>query len=241
MRVWLDALLAVVLAPVCPVCRRPLEQPTGGPVCAACWSAILPLTPPLCRRCGDALASWRAADLDRVECARCRRVHGSVAGIRAIGGYVDPLRSIVQALKYDARRSVAAPLGALMRERGASVLHGADAVVPVPLHITRRISRGFNQADDLARHLGPRVVPALRRTRATRDQVTLPSARRHANVRGAFAATAAARDLRGGIVVVVDDVYTTGATLEACAAALKHAGVREVRGLTAARVPARPR
>jgi ComF family protein len=151
------------------------------------------------------------------------------------------LRSIVHALKYEGRRSLARPLALLMRDRGAVVLDGAAAVVPVPLHPSRRRHRGFNQADDLARHLGLPVVDALRRLRATAPQAELPAARRHANVRDAFAARRRAASLRTSVVVLIDDVSTTGATLNACAHALKEAGVREVRALTAARVVSAPR
>jgi ComF family protein len=165
----------------------------------------------------------------------------SIGRCRAIGEYEGSLRAIVHALKYGGRRSLARPLAARMRQQGAAVLAGADVAVPVPLHASRRRERGFNQADDLARHLGLRVVAALRRVRPTVPQVSLAAARRHGNVRGAFAATRAAAALAGQIVVLVDDVSTTGATLDACARALGEIGVREVRALTAARVVTRPR
>jgi ComF family protein len=126
-----------------------------------------------------------------------------------------------------------------MRYRGADVLGGATCAIPVPLHGSRRRLRGFNQAADLAAQLGIPVVSALRRLRATGSQIDLPAAQRHRNVRDAFAATRHAGPLRGSIVVLVDDVSTTGATLEACARVLKENGVREVRALTAARVVAR--
>lgn len=142
----------------------------------------------------------------------------------------------MHALKYDGRRSLARPLAERMRERGAWVLEGADAVVPVPLHPSRRRERGFNQASDLAKYLGFTVAVLLRRARHTAVQTTLAAARRHANVRGAFEATARAADFCGRIVVVVDDVSTTGATLDACARALIDGGIAEVRALTAARV-----
>jgi ComF family protein len=144
-------------------------------------------------------------------------------------------------MKYDGCRSLARPLATLMRERGASVLNGADVVVPVPLHHSRRRARGFNQAHDLARALGLPVSRALRRVRATKPQTTLPAGQRHRNVRDAFAATRAAGRLSGLTVVIVDDVSTTGATLEACAVVLRQLGVREVRALTAARVATAPR
>ena len=160
---------------------------------------------------------------------------------RAVGSYDGALRAIVHAFKYDGRRSLAAELGRLMRTRGADVLAGADVAVPVPLHRSRRRERGFDQAADLARHVGLPVVHALRRLRPTAVQASLPAARRHANVRDAFALEQRRVSLDGRIVVLIDDVSTTGATLEACARALGEAGIREARALTAARVVSAPR
>jgi predicted amidophosphoribosyltransferase len=147
-----------------------------------------------------------------------------------------------------------------MRDAGGPVLSGADAVVPVPLHPWRALQRGFNQADDLARALGPPVWRVLARTRHGPPQAGLPAARRHANVRAAYALRGpgplpgggavwldalAARRLRNRVVVLVDDVMTTGATLDACGRVLAAAGVRSVRALTVARAvvprPASPR
>jgi ComF family protein len=127
-----------------------------------------------------------------------------------------------------------------MRIAGIDVLRDASVAVPVPLHRTRRWMRGFNQASALARHLDLPVLPALKRIRATPSQTDLPAARRHANVRNAFALRRR-YDVRGLCVVLVDDVSTTGATLEACARVLIDAGAREVRAVTAARVASRPR
>ena len=133
-------------------------------------------------------------------------------------------------------------------------------MVPVPLHPRREYQRGFNQAEDLAEHLGPPVVRMLVRTRHTPSQIDLPADERHANVKDAFALSppdsrfsayaaewplrrdhAEARFASGGgptpdVVLLVDDVSTTGSTLDACARVLKQAGVKEVRAITAARV-----
>jgi predicted amidophosphoribosyltransferase len=168
-------------------------------------------------------------------------------------------------LKYERRRSVAAPLSALMGAAGRELLADADAVVPVPLHRRREWSRGFNQAELLAAGLARPVCRLLTRVRATPPQVSLPAAQRHRNVREAFAlngretarlstrtgaaagapgpaeAAVRRRALDGLILVIVDDVATTGATLEACARVLLAGGAAEVRALTAARVVTGPR
>jgi ComF family protein len=197
----------------------------------------------VCDRCGLPLPSLRSAAADAI-CARCRRqAHAALDRCRSAGVYEDSLREIIHACKYGGRRSLVRPLARFMREQAdtRALFAGIDVVVPVPLHWTRRRTRGFNQARDLARalRLEAPVRRALRRVRATPPQTDLPAAQRHRNVRGAFAlarnAAAGARSLDGACVLLVDDVCTTGATLEACARVLKAAGVREVRAVTAAR------
>ena len=187
-------------------------------------------------------------------CPACASETRAVAAARAIGPYEGRLRDVIHALKYDRRASLARPLGALLCDAGRDVIDGADAAVPVPLHWTRRHQRGFNQAALLAGQLGVPVIRALRRTRRTRPQVDLPAAARHRNVAGAFALAWRYRLTRSGlgrrfappplvglVFVLVDDVSTTGATLEACARVLIAAGAREVRALTAARAVSRSR
>ena len=235
-----DALLSILLAPACAACERPLDEPTRGPVCHRCWAAIVPVTPPVCDACGDPLPSWRLISLECSRCPRCRRRDLLVTHGRAIGVYDGSLRAIVHALKYDGRRSLAKPLAALLAEHGSSVLEGADVVVPVPLHRSRRRTRGFNQAAEIARYLPAPTAHALKRVRATPSQTDLPAAKRHANVRDAFAVRRRA-DVTTQVVVLVDDVSTTGATLDSCARVLLEAGAREVRALTVARVVSRPR
>ncbi|HET9468648.1 MAG TPA: ComF family protein [Vicinamibacterales bacterium] len=152
------------------------------------------------------------------------------------------MRDIIHALKYSGRISLAHPLAAQMRQRGRELLEEADCVVPVPLHWRREYQRGFNQAREIARHLGPPVLDALVRRRATRAQVELAADRRRANVAGAFAVRPywfRGNHLDGRKVLLIDDVSTTGATLESCAAVLKAFGASEVCALTAARVVTR--
>jgi ComF family protein len=230
-----DSAIAILLAPSCAACARSLDQPTRGVVCDDCWCAITPILPPVCDTCGDPLLSWRVISVESGRCSRCRRAGSHVVRARAIGAYEGSLRSIVHAFKYDCRRSLARPLADMLAGCGSDVIDGAQFVVPVPLHRSKQRARGFNQAIDIARHLPLPMVLALERVRKTPSQTDLPAAQRHANVRGAFSLTRRPR-LRGAVVVVVDDVSTTGATLEACAGVLLEGGAREVRALTLARV-----
>jgi ComF family protein len=179
-------------------------------------------------------------------CPRCRRQPLAFDAARAAGDYDGALRKIVHAFKYEGRRSLAAPLAGLMGRAGADLLTNADLLVPVPLHAVRRLQRGFNQANDLAQRLDRPVLPALWRVRATATQAGLTAAARRRNVRHAFhlspllSRRTRSRLVEGRIVVLIDDVRTTGATLDACARVLKEAGAKEVRALTAARRPYRP-
>jgi ComF family protein len=233
-----DPLLSVLLAPACAACSHPLDEPTRGPVCHSCWQRITSFSPPLCDVCGDPRRSWRTS-VELNICPRCRDRHHLVSRGRAIGEYDGRLRAIIHALKYDGHRTLARPLARLMILSGTRVLENADVVVPVPLHRARRRARGFNQAEEIAKHLTVPAINALKRTRATVSQTDLPAEARHANVRNAFALRRRV-DVTGRVIVLVDDVSTTGATLEACARVLLDAGAREVRGLTAARVVSRP-
>ena len=240
-----DGFLSVVWAPPCAACDALLERPTRGPVCSECWERIELISPPLCDACGLPVP---VAPLDLHAaggCAACGvRPPGAVplARQRAAGWYRGALRSIIRAFKYQGRRSLAEPLAALMRDAGGPLLAAADLVVPVPLHPRRRWTRGFNQARDLALRLGPPVADVLRRTRYTRPQTALAAGRRRANVAGAFELSRGGPcrmryPVAGRTVIVL----TTGATLEACARALRAAGARAVFGLTVARVAPRRR
>ena len=234
----LDAILAVVWAPRCAACDDPLDAPTRGVVCRRCWGGIPAIAAPVCGHCGVAGATADTSAGPR--CADCRSTGGPPTARRAAGVHAGTLRAIIHAFKYDGRRSLARPLARRMQDAGGDWLHGADVAVPVPLHALRRWRRGFNQAADLAAHLGIPVVHALRRTRHTGRQVELSRTARLEALGGAFALArrngwrAAAAAVRGRSVVLVDDVITTGATVEACAAVLRNAGARQVRALSAA-------
>jgi len=243
-----------------PVCERCWLQvaAVSPPWCSRCGDELSPGLDPEAERVSARLRdSASAAERMGVgphspskedECPRCQRQRPSFEIARSAGRYEGPLREIVHVFKYNQRRLLAEPLGRMMRFAGADVLHEADAVIPVPLHPLRSLRRGFNQADDLARQLGLPVWRVLRRRRHGPPQATLPAPDRHRNLKSAFALSYqfAVRErwghapLRGRTVVLIDDVMTTGATLDACGSVLLEAGVRSVRALTAARAVAAP-
>jgi ComF family protein len=231
-----NSLVCAFLAPGCAVCDAILDNPIDGCVCRNCWASIRPITPPVCNTCGAPLA--RTLPI----CATCRGRESIIHRARAVGEYEGALREIIHALKYNGRHSLARPLAALMRERGMDILGTADGVVPVPLHWRRTYHRGFNQARMLARHLGIPVIDALVRRHHTRPQVELAADRRHSNVVNAFAVRRFySSRIEGKRLVIVDDVSTTGATLDACAKVLAEGRAAEISALTAARVISRRR
>lgn len=238
-----NTLVRVLLAPACAACRAPLVRPLDHPVCPACWTAIPRLVPPLCAWCGDMVAPGR---LGFAVCDRCLARPPAFEVARSAGQYAGSLRRLIHAFKYERRRMLAAPLASLVRQSAGELLDAADAVVPVPLHPLRAVERGFNQADDVARHLGRPVWRALRRRRRGPPQASLPADQRVGNVSDAFAprfalastGRASAR-LRYRTVALIDDVMTTGATLDACSRVLMEAGVSSVLALTVARAVAR--
>jgi ComF family protein len=165
---------------------------------------------------------------------------------RSAGRYHHALRNLIHAFKYDGRRFLSGPLATLLRHQCTDVLSTVDAVVPVPLHHWRRLRRGFNQSDDLARELGLPVWRVLRRVRLGVPQAGLPAAGRQTNVLGAFglrrpSSARMTRRLSRATVVLIDDVMTTGATAHECSRVLLEAGVRDVRVLTVARAATVPR
>jgi ComF family protein len=202
---------------------------------------------PCCRCCGEFLDPLALTDM----CADCRRRKApKLAAARSALPHSGLTRRLILRLKYHRRRRCAEALVELVtgwladdaEDGGAAAsalgLDEAAGLVPVPLHPRRRCWRSFNQAELLAAglssHLGLPVLPLLRRIRHTRPQVGLSPEERHRNVKGAFAAVPGAVR-RGATYVLVDDVYTSGATLRECAAVLVREGAGRVTALTVAR------
>jgi ComF family protein len=225
----------------CRICEQMLTSASRVPICEECLRSFQPLPGRICDLCGQPLENFAQDVAATVVCPICQARTFSFDRIRSYAVYQGALvRSIVM-LKFDRIE----PLGKWFAERLAeavkreAALMQADLVVPVPLHRQRERERGYNQADLIARPLARRLGLPYRaillvRTRPRPDKQVLSLLERWESVRGAFATRPGSRvdNLR---VLLVDDVLTTGATLDACAKALREAGAKSVIGLTVAR------
>ena len=209
------------------VCQQPLETSTHGLFCDACRRQFVDADG--CPRCGVSVA---AATADH--CPKCRDQSAHFAGVTRLGPYAAALRTAVLAVKRPQRRALALALGDLLAEERAARLAswGLDAVLPVPMHWSRRLWRGANSPETIAERLAHRLgLPLaghlLQRRRRTAPQAALPPTRRARNVRGAFRARPHA-DLAGARLLLVDDIMTTGATVNEAAKVLRQAGAAAV-------------
>lgn len=221
-----QALLDLLFPPRCVGCRR-----SGTWLCAACLDQVGQVQGRLCPRCGR---PWAGAG----PCPACRTGGGALDAVRAPFFFEGAVQRAVHELKYRGRRVLAAPLAGLLAAYLRELGWPDATIVPVPLHRERQRARGYNQSALLGRALAAQVgwpldERGLERRRPTRPQVGLDGPARRENVRGAFHWVGAAPPPRR--VLLLDDVYTTGATMESCAQALRQAGAGEVRGLALAR------
>lgn len=236
---WLGKLKTVALdllfPPHCASCQR-----LGAWLCADCLNKIEAIELPVCQVCGLPLTG----DRHMAVCGRCQHSPIQIDGLRAYAIHAGPLRKAIHEFKYEDLRGLAGLLGQLMADgwnRLAPPHLELDAIVPVPLHRSRERQRGYNQAALLARELGaclqlPVVEDAVIRSRATAPQVDLGVEARRANVQDAFQFKG--NGLSGKCVLLVDDVCTSGATLESVCLVLRGAGASSVWACTLTR--ARP-
>ena len=235
---WIKAALDLIFPALCPACGTPLGVGRRDPLCGACWSGIERIRHLDCPQCGAASFDV-TAEPPGPTCLSCRQAPPAFDYARSAAQYRGPLREALHAFKFRGKRALARVLGDLVVEQwGASLAGEVLALVPVPLARDRARERGYNQAELLAARLGIRLdIPVkprwLRRVKATLPQTDLTAAERRANVRGAFSASLG---VAGQHVVVIDDVFTTGATVDECARALRAAGAARVGVLTVARV-----
>ncbi len=222
--------------PLCLVCRQPVASYAESFVCRRCAADMAFSHSPLCRICGILFPS-REGD-DHV-CGGCLTAPPRFDRARSVGVYAGTLRTAIHQFKYRGGLLLAKPLGRLLAEHGRRLMGPApvDLIVPVPLHCKRLRERGFNQALELARCAGTSwgvavAAEGLARTKPTPQQTTLSRQERSRNVRGAFVWEGSL--LGGRSVLLIDDVYTSGATADECAGILKKAGAGRVAVLTLA-------
>lgn len=217
----------LIFPPHCAACNR-----GGIPYCDDCLAQINATPGPRCSRCDAPLDSTSAS------CAYCRSAPlPELDGLRLLAWHDSPLKEAIHALKYDYFQALATPLGHLLGHHWQTNPTPLDGLIPVPLHPHRIAERGFNQSELLAQAMAthlhlPVETQALHRRRATPPQVGQNRAARLANVAGAFEASPT---VDGGAWLLVDDVCTTGATLTACATALRAQGAAHVWSIVLAR------
>jgi ComF family protein len=236
---WATQCLGWVFPESCRVCDGELREFSRVPVCPSCLGSARSFSADYsCRRCRTGFTTPYPLDEEGV-CLLCRTGGNRFDDAYTFGAYDGTLRQLIHLLKYGGVQSLAGPLGrhlseALPREQVF------DAIVPVPMHWIRRLERGFNHSellsDDLSRRSGIPVEHALMRRRRTASQTQLTSAKRRRNLAGAMRVSG---EVTGKRFLVVDDVFTTGATANACAGALKRAGAAHVTILTLARTDRR--
>ncbi|NLW16556.1 MAG: ComF family protein [Firmicutes bacterium] len=217
--------------PRCFFCQRPLSGQSQ--IWLACLQSISHAEGPLCRRCGRPLPA-------QAPCTQCMGKNWAFSQARSVGPYAGQLRLAVHRLKFHNRKDSSRLLARLMFQSiEASWWSEVHALVPVPLHSERMRQRGYNQAQLLAYELsilsGRPMLQLLERILPTPAQTGLSQRQRRLNMRGAFRVVAERQqELQGKCLLLVDDVLTTGSTLDACARALRQAGCREVRAVTVA-------
>ena len=236
------AALDLLYPPVCLACRRAIGE--DGGLCPSCWSAMRFIERPFCERLGTPFeADLAAGESGRIVSAAALADPPVFSRARAVARFEDgPARVLVHRLKYGDRGELAEPMGRWMARAGAELLSEADLLIPVPLHRLRLAHRRFNQSAALAQAIGkmsgaPLKSDLLIRAKPTPPQVGLTRRLRAMNVQGAFEVPPERRiELADQRVVVVDDVMTSGATLNAAARVLLRAGAKQVDALVFARV-----
>jgi len=222
---------------VCKICGALLERPGERVLCAACAAKIVPETAAACVCCGRFFDGAGGPH----PCAACLDARPPYDRHRSGGRYRGELKEALLLFKYRQYRSLGKALGRFVVEATSAedaLWRGVDVIVPVPLHRRRRRERGYDQARVLAREIGrmtglPVAPGLLRKTRNIVPQTSLERDDRRANVRGAYAAPRPGM-VRGRVILLVDDVFTTGSTIGECAAVLKRSGAKAVRALTVA-------
>ncbi|MCX7981785.1 MAG: ComF family protein [Syntrophales bacterium] len=233
----LNALLNCIFPPRCAVCDNLMNESERGLICPTCAGEIKYVSPPWCPICG---LPYRPPDVNHI-CGECIKDPPVYQIARALGIYEPPLLELIHKFKYRGYRTIGKYLGKMMAERYFKDLDfsSLDLIIPVPLHNGKLRRRSFNQALVLAKEVSKKYnIPCrdalLKRTVNTKSQVALPKEERKKNVRGAFSLTNA-HEIKDKNILLIDDVYTTGGTVNECARLLLEKGAKSIYVCTLAR------
>ena len=226
-RALLDYILNLLFPVTCVHCHAQVPERRWGGACPECWSSLIPLEPPFCVKCGEPAPAIEGL------CGLCIKGEHIFDFARSALLFTRTLREIIHHLKYSDRVSLAKPLGDILKQCLDREAFTGNLVIPVPLHRSRERERGFNQAELIAAQLGLTVATRiLKRLKNTPSQTGLSRNERKRNLASAFEVMSEVK----GRIIVVDDVYTTGSTMNEIARTLKRSGVEHVEVLTVARV-----
>lgn len=244
-------ILSVLYPSDCPACLQLLGRFHIGGICLNCWSSIKLIRPPYCSQCGIPLETTLCTSLNpesflrlKATCHKCKRKKHQFVCARSLGEYTGSLREIIHYYKFNKKSYLSEPLADLMMKilDIRKMFGRIDAIIAVPLHRKRKKERGFNQSFLIAKRLGRKLKikverRALSRIKKSIPQMDLPAHQREKNVMGAFKLRKVKR-IRDKRILLIDDVMTTGATVNECARVLQRSGSKEIFVLTIAYTPA---
>ena len=240
----LNKFLKILFPEPCPVCKKPATDHKTAPICSDCWQAILPYKGPRCRKCGKPLVSEVS-----LTCGACIKDAPDFEWVRGFGLYDGTLKKAINLFKYYRTKRLAKPLTELMFTQldnkhlteSRTKIASADVIIPVPLFKKRLRQREFNQSGLLAKHLAYYTGTTLEtgcllKVRDTLPQVGLNAKERQKNIRNAFGIHNKT-SIQNKNIMLVDDVFTTGATVRECCKLLKKAGAGDIYVVTLAHSP----
>ncbi len=223
--------LNILFPESCTVCEKPATDRRTAPICFACWQTIAPYRGNICRKCGKPVVSGTP-----LTCGECLKDEPLFKSARSFGLYDGVLKKAINQFKYNRIKRIAQPLSDKILQ---TKLPAVDIIIPVSLHEKRLRQKEFNQSALLAKHIAknlgiPMILDCLVKTRDTMPQVGLSAKARKRNIKKAYEIKNRER-VYGKSVMLIDDVYTTGATVRECSKVLKKAGATDIHVITLAR------
>lgn len=237
--VWAEAFIDLIYPPICLDCRGTLENPANPFFCNLCWGKIQNIAGMVCPRCGKPLGANERLIKER--CNRCQKISVYYDSARSVALYQNSIRKAIHDLKFKYKTKMVPFLGQMLVEYFIQHFNSDnfDYILPIPLHWTRKWFREFNQSELLANYMSSQVglevnLSLLKRSKYTRKQSTLKGRQKYKNIFDAFAVPNP-KEVAGLKILLIDDVFTSGVTINEASRSLKNAGAKEVHVLTLTR------